>query len=97
MGAERSFIQRIFISSGIVLAFIGAGIGMLLAFLLGWAQQTFQLIPLQGSTFVVDYFPVRMVPGDFLLVGFTVLVIALLASWLPARKAARQQFLLRAE
>jgi lipoprotein-releasing system permease protein len=97
MGAERIFIQRIFISSGIVLAFIGAGIGMLLAFLLGWAQQRFHLIPLQGSTFVVDYFPVRMVPGDFLLVGFTVLVIALLASWLPARKAARQQFLLRAE
>jgi lipoprotein-releasing system permease protein len=97
MGADSSFIQRIFLSSGVVLALIGSGIGMLLAFLLGLAQTKYHLIPLQGNTFVVDYFPVKMLPGDFLLVGFTVLVIALLASWIPARKAARQQFLLRAE
>jgi lipoprotein-releasing system permease protein len=38
-----------------------------------------------------------MVYTDFLLVSFTVLVIALVASWIPARKAAMQQFILRSE
>jgi lipoprotein-releasing system permease protein len=38
-----------------------------------------------------------MVFSDFLLVAFTVLVIALIASWIPARKAALQQFKLREE
>jgi lipoprotein-releasing system permease protein len=46
---------------------------------------------------MIDYFPVKMVLSDFLLVGFTVLIIALIASWIPARKAARHQFLLREE
>lgn len=97
LGADGSFIQRIFLNSGIVLALMGGGIGMLLAFLIGNAQLRYHLIPLQGSTFMIDYFPVKMVLSDFLLVGFTVLVIALLASWIPARKAARQQFALRSE
>jgi lipoprotein-releasing system permease protein len=97
LGADRSFIQRIFLSSGILLAVLGGGIGMLLAFLIGLAQQKFHLIPLQGNTFMIDYFPVKMVYTDFLLVTGTVFVIALLASWIPARKASRQQFLLRDE
>lgn len=97
LGADRSFIQKIFLNSGVLLAIIGGGAGMLLAFLIGKAQTKFHLIPLEGNTFMVDYFPVKMVLSDFLLVGFTVLVIALLASWIPARKAAQQQFILRSE
>jgi lipoprotein-releasing system permease protein len=97
LGADRSFIQNIFLNSGILLALIGGGVGMLLAFLIGTAQTRFHLIPLQGNTFMVDYFPVKMVYSDFLLVSFTVLVIAVIASWIPARKAAKQQFIIREE
>ena len=97
LGADRSFIQKIFLNSGVLLAVIGGGVGMLLAYLIGKAQTRFHLIPLQGNTFMVDYFPVKMVYSDFLLVSFTVLVIALIASWIPARKAALQQFILRSE
>jgi len=97
LGADRSFIQKIFLSEGLLLATIGGGAGMLLAFVLGFLQTRYKLVPLQGNTFMIDYFPVRMVPGDFLLVGVTVLVIALIAALIPARKAARQQFILREE
>jgi lipoprotein-releasing system permease protein len=97
LGASRSFIQRIFLSEGLLLAIVGGVIGMLLAYLLGVLQIKYHLIPLQGNTFMIDYFPVKMVPSDFLLVALTVLVISLFASWLPARKAARQQFELREE
>ncbi|MGV3530108.1 MAG: FtsX-like permease family protein [Flavisolibacter sp.] len=97
LGASRSFIQRIFLSEGVLLAIIGGGVGMLLAFIIGWLQMKFHLVPLEGATFMISYFPVKMQVQDFLLVGFTVLVIAVIASYLPARKAARQQFLLRSE
>lgn len=97
LGASRSFIQKIFLSEGVLLALIGGGIGMLLAFLIGILQIKFHLIPLQGNTFMIDYFPVKMVLSDFLLVALTVLIIALIASWIPARKAALQQFALREE
>ena len=97
LGANRNFIQKIFLSEGLLLAVIGGGVGMLLAFIIGILQIKFHLIPLQGNTFMIDYFPVKMVLSDFLLVSFTVLVIALIASWIPARKAASQQFAFREE
>jgi lipoprotein-releasing system permease protein len=66
---------------------------MLIAFLFVLAQLQFKLIPLQGGSFIIDYFPVKLNPWDFVLVGSTVIVIGLLASYMPARKAADQQFI----
>lgn len=97
LGASRGFIQRIFISEGILLAVIGGGIGMLLATFLVWLQVQFHLIPLQGGTFLINYYPVKLRLMDFLLVGATVFLIAFLASWIPSRKAASQEFSLRTE
>jgi lipoprotein-releasing system permease protein len=97
LGGSRSLIQKIFLSEGLLLAFIGGGVGMLLALALALAQINFKLIPLQGGSFLIDYFPVVLNPYDFLLVGVTVMVIAVIASWIPARKAAQQQFAFREE
>lgn len=97
LGGNRSFIQRIFLSEGMLLALIGGGIGMLLAFLIAWLQIKFHLIPLQGGSFLIDYYPVKLRGIDFLLVGATVFIIAMIASWLPSRKAANQNFSLRSE
>ncbi|MBL0272422.1 MAG: FtsX-like permease family protein [Chitinophagaceae bacterium] len=97
LGGNRQFIGRIFLSEGMLLAFLGGGIGMLLALLLAWLQLKFHLIPLQGGSFLINYFPVKLRLFDFLLVGVTVFVIAFLASWLPSRKAAAQEFSLRSE
>jgi lipoprotein-releasing system permease protein len=97
LGANRNFIQKIFLSEGLLLAVIGGGAGMLLAILIAWLQINFHLIPLQGGSFLIDYFPVKLRLIDFLLVGATVFVIALIASWLPSRRAAAQEFSLRSE
>jgi lipoprotein-releasing system permease protein len=97
LGADRSFIQKIFLSEGLLLALIGGSAGMLLAFIIAWAQVRYGLIAIGGGSFLIDYFPVKMRLADFLLVGATVFVIALLASWIPSRKAALQEFSLRAE
>ena len=97
LGGNRNFIQKIFLSEGMLLAIIGGGIGMLLALLLAWLQIRFHLIPLQGGSFLIDYFPVRLRAMDFGMVAATVFVIAMIASWLPSRKAAAQQFSLRSE
>ena len=97
LGANRSFIQKVFLNEGMLLALIGGGIGMLLALIIAVLQINFHLIPLTGGSFLIDYFPVKLRVADFLLVGATVLIIALLASWFPSRKAALQQFSLKSE
>jgi lipoprotein-releasing system permease protein len=97
LGSSQSFIQKIFLSEGLLLAGIGGVAGMVLAALLAFIQITFKVIPLSEGSFLIDYFPVKLSFMDFLLVGLTIITIALLASWIPARKAALQQFALREE
>jgi lipoprotein-releasing system permease protein len=97
MGGSRRFIKKIFLTEGLLLAAIGGGVGMLLALVIALAQMKFHLIPLQGESFLISYFPVKINPWDFLLVGSTVLVISLIAAYIPARKAAKQQMVLRSE
>lgn len=97
LGASQRLIRRIFLTEGLLLGIIGGGTGMLLALLLALMQVNLKLIPLEGSSFLIDYFPVQLSIYDFLLVGATVLLIALLASWVPAARAARQQVVLREE
>ncbi len=97
MGANNWFIQKIFLWEGLLLAVIGGATGMLLALGIALLQINFHFIPLAGGSFLIDYFPVKLRLADFLLVGATVLVIALLASWMPSRKAASLEFSLRSE
>lgn len=95
MGAKTSFIQKIFLSEGVLLAFTGSIIGIAIALLFCYLQVTFKLIPLEGS-FVIDYYPVRVLITDLLLIVATVFTIAVLAAWIPSAKAARQQLSLKA-
>jgi lipoprotein-releasing system permease protein len=94
LGADNRLIRQIFLNEGILLGVLGGGIGFGLAILLCWMQVNLKLVPLRGN-FLIDYYPVRLIPGDFILVGTTILVVVLLASWLPARKAALQPFELK--
>lgn len=95
LGANGSFIRGVFLSEGLLLAILGGGVGMLLALGLALLQIKYHLIPLEGGSFLINYYPVALKAADFWLVGITVLVIAILASWIPAAKASRRQFELR--
>ena len=90
MGAGQSLVRKIFLSEGLLLALIGAGSGMLLALLICWAQVKFDLVPIQGGTFLIDHYPVILKSFDFLIVFVTVSVIAFTASWFPAKRAGLQ-------
>lgn len=97
LGGNNSFIQKIFLSEGLLIGIIGGVAGIILALVVAWLQITYHLIPLEGGSFLINYYPVKLQWPDFILVAITVLLIALLASWIPARKAARQEFSLRSE
>ncbi len=95
MGSSKALIQKIFLSEGLLLGFIGAGTGIVLAVIICLLQVKFKIIKLYGGSFLIDYFPVKLVPSDFVLVAGTAATIALLASIVPAFKAARQPMELR--
>jgi lipoprotein-releasing system permease protein len=95
MGADKSLVLKIFLSEGLLLGTIGAIAGIILATIISLIQIKYKLIKLQGGSFLIDYFPVKLQVTDFLLVAATAAIIAFIASWLPAVKAAKQQFELR--
>ncbi len=95
MGADKTMILKIFLGEGLLLAGIGAVSGVSLALLVCFIQVKFHLIKLQGGSFLIDYFPVKLQATDFMLVISTVAFISFLASWFPARKAANQLIELR--
>lgn len=95
MGAGQKSILKIFLSEGLLLGGIGTVCGILMAVVICLLQLKFKLIKLEGGSFLLDYFPVKLIITDFLLVAATATVIAFTAAWFPARKASRQHFELR--
>lgn len=91
MGASSSVIRNIFLLEGAIVAFSGAFIGLFLGMVICWAQQTFNLISMGMTTAVVDSYPVKMQALDFIFTGVAIIVITLVVSIRPARKAAALQ------
>ena len=95
MGANRADILKIFLSEGVLLGSIGAVAGIAMATIISVLQINFKLIKIEGGSFLIDYFPVKLIATDFLLVSVTAVTIAFIVAWFPARKASRQEFELR--
>jgi len=87
MGASDNRIRNIFLLEGLLLAGIGAAIGVILGGTICWIQFKFHLLKLGGSTFIIDYYPVQSSVTDYLLVVLTVAVIAFSAAYITSRKA----------
>ena len=88
MGATQWDIQKIFLLLSGVMAFMGALIGGGLASVFIWLQYKFHLIKLGGGSFIIDYYPIEPMAMDYIAIITLVIVIALLAGWIPSRKAA---------
>ncbi len=73
-----------------MLATLGGGTGILLAVVICWLQVKYKLVPLEGGSFLIDYYPVKLVATDFLLVFTTIVVVALL--YLPGCHPVKPRF-----
>jgi lipoprotein-releasing system permease protein len=92
MGARPWDIQKIFLMLSGIMAFVGAFIGGGLASLFCWLQNTFHLVKLGGNSFIIDYYPVKPMAIDYIAIVVLVITIAIIAGWMPARKAADRLF-----
>ncbi len=92
MGATPWDIQKIFLMLSAMMAFIGAFIGGALASLFIWLQYQFHFIKLGGSSFVIDYYPVKPMLEDYVAIIALVCTIAILAGWIPSKKASAKIF-----
>lgn len=86
LGATDSFVARIFIYEGNLIALLGAIVGLVLGIVLCLLQQELGLIGLgTEGQFVVDAYPVRLKATDLFLVLLSVVTVSALSVWLPIK------------
>ncbi len=95
MGAKDTLVQSIFLNQGMIMALAGGLIGVFIGVMICVGQQHFGWITLGDGAFIIDAYPVELRLGDVVLVLFTAIIIGLIASWQPSRKAAMQSINVR--
>lgn len=86
MGASDKLVRNIFLNEGILLTFVGMGIGFALALFLYFIQKQFGIVPSPG--FIVEAYPIEIRFWDFIWVAIIVFLVGLVASIFPALKAS---------
>lgn len=91
LGADKSLIQRIFFLEGVMIAFIGGLIGIGVGFIFCLLQDKFGIIRTgEGVSPILDIYPVDIRVMDFVLVFATVMVVAVLVSFISSRLSVRE-------
>lgn len=86
IGASRKQVGRVFLLQGISMGIIGVILGSLLGVLTSLYLSAYP-IRIPGDVYDLDHLPVQMQALDFLLVALATVVICVLASFFPARRA----------
>ncbi len=84
LGADKNLIRKIFMREGLMITLSGVISGILLGLLLCWIQIKFKPVPFSEG-FIVDAYPVKVIPMDLALVFGTVLLIGFFAAWYPVK------------
>ena len=93
MGLKKQTVKQIFIIQGVLGSVLGAIIGLALGLLILGAQKMFGFIGLPSNGgFVIDSYPVHIRIEDIMLSFLMVVVISVIASFYPAKKAAEEAF-----
>lgn len=95
LGASPALIRKIFLAEGAIVAFSGAIAGLILGIALCWLQIDYGLVSMGMTTSLVDAYPVKLIWGDILFTGLIIVMITIVVSYIPARRAAETGEILR--
>ncbi len=87
MGYTPDDVKKIFLKQGLFIGLIGCVLGGALGLILSWLQKVYGLVELSGS-FIISAYPVSIQTGDVALILAGSLLLCVLASWYPAKRAA---------
>lgn len=89
MGARSENIQKIFNFQGLIVAFLGVVLGVLLGTLLVLSQSSWGWITLPDEIYLIPVLPVQLYWNEVALVGVVAFAIVLLSIRYPSLKAAK--------
>jgi lipoprotein-releasing system permease protein len=89
LGATSTSIMRVFMFEGVLVGTIGTLLGAAIGFLVCYLQIHYHLFPLDPTVYIIPAIPVEVRWTDFFAVALASMLLSLLASLYPARRAAR--------
>ncbi|HEY9489212.1 MAG TPA: FtsX-like permease family protein [Chryseosolibacter sp.] len=89
MGAHDNQVRNIFLAEGVLIAFLGAFVGLALGMIFYWLQQKYGIISMGMETSITQGYPVKVKGLDFLLTMSVITVITILISIKPAKMASQ--------
>ena len=89
MGARRQQMRKLFVLQGLVVSLVGTFAGLVLGYLLAWAADRWELIPLNPEIYAIPYVPFHANGYDALWIAAAALAISIAATTLPARSASK--------
>ena len=89
MGTRREQVRRIFLLLGMSIGATGTVLGLAVGYAFTWVAGTYHLIPLDPQVYAVPYVPFHPSFFDGLWIALAAMAIAVLATVIPAREAAR--------
>lgn len=89
MGASARSVTRIFLFEGVVVGVLGTALGLCLGLSLLYLQIRYQIFPLDPTVYIIPAIPVEIHVIDLLTVSIASVILTVVASYVPARLAAR--------
>lgn len=89
IGATSHNIMTLFAIEGGLIGILGTALGTFLGLGLCWCLKTYKFITLPQDIYYIDKLPVRLELSDILVIVISSLLISLIATIYPARKASR--------
>jgi len=89
IGTRREQVRRIFLLLGIAIGATGTIVGLTVGYAFSWIAGTYHLIPLDPQVYAVPYVPFHPSFLDGVWIALAAMGIAVLATVIPAREAAR--------
>lgn len=89
MGAHESQVRNIFLAEGVLIAFLGAFLGLALGIGFYWLQQNYGIISMGMESSITQGYPIKVKGLDFLLTLVVVTIITILISLHPAKMASK--------
>jgi lipoprotein-releasing system permease protein len=91
LGADNTLISRIFMGEGFLITSIGAGIGLLLGWIVCLLQIKYHFVQ-SSDQYVIPYYPIDMQTKDFVWIISLIMLIGFFAALYPVRVFTRNDF-----
>ncbi len=89
LGATERSILVVYLSVGLFIGIFGTLLGNIIGLGVSWASNRFELIPLPQDVYAMAHLPFLIEVPEVVTVNAITVVLSVLATWYPARLAAR--------